>query len=131
MKRQPLIVCAAFLLLTGVAAGAFGTHGLKRVITPDLLTTWNTGVLYQLVHGLGILVTSLLHGSMSKNLLRMAGYAMVIGTLIFSGSIYLIVLTGVTRIGAVTPIGGVLFLTAWAMVAIAAWSGTNSEENSH
>lgn len=131
MKRQPLIVCAALLLLTGVIAGAFGAHGLKRIVTADMLATWNTGVLYQLIHGLGILMTSQLHALLNKKLLRLAGYAMLIGTLIFSGSLYLIVLTGVTRLGAITPIGGLFFLIAWAIIAIAAWSGTNSKQNSH
>lgn len=131
MKRQPLIVCAALLLLTAVAAGAFGAHGLKRVVTPDLLATWSTGVLYQLVHGLGILVTQQLQGFLNRKLLQLAGYAMLAGTLIFSGSIYLIVLTGFTRLGAITPIGGLLFLIAWTMVAITAWSGTNSKQNTH
>lgn len=118
-----LIMYGALLLLTGVAAGAFGAHGLKRFVSAEALTIWQTGVLYQLVHGLGLLITAQLSITLKIGLLRIAAYIMLAGTLIFSGSLYVLVLTGVLWLGAITPIGGVLLLVAWALICIAAWRG--------
>lgn len=122
MKRQTLIVYAALLLLTGVTAGAFGAHAIRRAVTPDMLATWNTAVLYQLVHGLGIMITAQLYTSLRHGLFRVACYVMLTGTLLFSGSLYLLVLTGTVWFAFITPFGGMLFLTAWALVIIAAWT---------
>lgn len=122
MKRQTLIFYAALLLLTGVAAGAFGAHAIRSAVTPQMLSTWNTGVLYQLVHGLGLMLTAQLYASSKHGLLRLACYVMLAGTLLFSGSLYLLVLTGTVWFAYITPIGGVLFLTAWVLVAMAAWT---------
>lgn len=121
MKRQTLIVYAALLLMTGVAAGAFGAHAIRNSVSPQLLSTWNTAVLYQLVHGLGMLITALLYTSLKHGLLRLACYVMLAGTLLFSGSLYMLVLSGTFWFGFITPFGGILFLVAWLLVAMAAW----------
>ncbi len=131
MKRQTLILYAALLLLTGVAAGAFGAHAIRNTVTPELLGAWNTAVLYQLVHGLGILITAQLYITLKHGLLRVACYVMLIGTLFFSGSLYILVLSGITWLGFITPIGGMLFLTAWALVCIAAWSCKSPDDDKH
>lgn len=122
MKRQTLIVYGALLLLTGVALGAFGAHAIRRAVTPEMLSTWNTAVLYQLIHGLGILITAQLYTTLQHGLLRLAAYVMLVATLLFSGSLYLLVLSGIYWFAFVTPFGGILFLTAWALVVIAAWN---------
>ena len=121
MKRQTLILYGALLLLSGVALGAFGSHAIRRAVTPEMLSTWNTAVLYQLVHGLGILIVAQLFTTLKHGLLRLAAYVMLVATLLFSGSLYLLILSGIYWFAFVTPFGGILFLTAWGLVALAAW----------
>src|SRR5699024_4508630 len=94
---------AALLMLVGVAAGAFGAHGLKTFITPERMAVWNTAVLYQLVHSLGILLLMPMHASRTTRILKRACQTMIFGTLIFSGSLYLLVLTKLSWLGAITP----------------------------
>jgi uncharacterized membrane protein YgdD (TMEM256/DUF423 family) len=86
-----------------------------------MLAIWHTAVLYQLVHGLGMLLLALLATQIGAPLLGMAGAVMLAGVLIFSGSLYVLVLTGTKWLGAITPVGGMAFIIAWAMVAWAAW----------
>ncbi|MCC2596502.1 DUF423 domain-containing protein [Pusillimonas sp. MFBS29] len=121
MTDRQLIIVAALTLMVGVGAGAFGAHGLKRMITPDMLSVWQTAVLYQLIHGLGMLAIAALGSRMGTPLLSLSGTVMFAGILIFSGSLYALVLTGTKWLGAITPIGGLAFLIAWAMVAVAAY----------
>ena len=121
MTDRQLIIVAALTMLVGVGAGAFGAHGLKRMITPDMLSIWHTAVLYQLIHGLGMLLIAVLGARLGSPLLTLSGSVMFAGILIFSGSLYVLVLTGTRWLGAITPIGGAAFLIAWAMVAIAAY----------
>lgn len=121
MTDRQLVITAALILLIGVGAGAFGSHGLKRVISPDLLAVWQTAVLYQLVHGLGLLAIAALGTRFGSPLLSHAGTLMLAGVVVFSGSLYLLALTGAKWLGAVTPLGGLAFIAAWAMVALAAY----------
>lgn len=121
MDERKLAAAGAVLLMIGVGAGAFGAHGLKRFIQPDMLAVWQTAVLYQLVHGLGLLLTALLAAHYSTPLFKRAGAVMLAGVLIFSGSLYALVLSGAKWLGAITPLGGTAFIIAWAMVAVAAW----------
>ncbi|MEB2398710.1 MAG: DUF423 domain-containing protein [Alcaligenaceae bacterium] len=121
MSPRVQTIVASLILLIGVGAGAFGAHGLKQHVGPDMLATWQTAVLYQLVHGLGLLALAVLHERRRSALLRGAGLVMLAGILIFSGSLYALVLTGHKWLGAVTPIGGVAFLLAWGMTALAAY----------
>lgn len=121
MTDRQLVVLASLVLLTGVAAGAFGAHGLKRIITPDLLTIWQTAVLYQLVHGLGLLAIAALGAQFGSPLLSLAAAVMFAGVVIFSGSLYILAISGTKWLGAITPIGGAAFIVAWAMVALAAY----------
>ncbi|PLC55207.1 hypothetical protein CR155_03070 [Pollutimonas nitritireducens] len=121
MTDRRLLILAALTLLTGVGAGAFGAHGLKALISAHYLSVWQTAVLYQLVHGLGMLLLACLGQRFGSALLRVAGALMVAGVVIFSGSLYVLALTGVTWLGAVTPVGGLAFIAAWGMVALAAY----------
>jgi len=121
MTDRQLTILAALNMIAAVGAGAFGAHGLKRMLTPDLLAIWQTGVLYHLVHGLGLFVVALLGARFGSTLLSTAGAVMFAGIVLFSGSLYLLALTGTRWLGAVTPLGGVAFLAAWALVAWAAW----------
>lgn len=117
------------MLLVGVAAGAFGAHALRNIVPAPLLGTWNTAVLYQLVHGLGILITVQLYLTLGHGLFRIAAWTMLVATLLFSGSLYLLILTSTRWLAFVTPFGGVLFLTAWLLVIIAAWSAGKSDRH--
>ena len=101
----------------GVALGAFGAHGLKGRVDAGLIETWQTGVQYQMIHGLALLLVSTM--KRTDPAMRRVAWAFLIGILIFSGSLYTLVLTGVRLWGAVTPIGGVAFLTGWTMMASA------------
>lgn len=106
----------------GVALGAFGAHGLKTRVAPEMLVTWNTGVLYHLIHALALLLIGVLcHLLPNANLARTAGWFIVAGTVLFSGSLYILVLSNVRAFGMITPLGGVAFLIGWLMLAMAAW----------
>ena len=120
MTDRQLTILAALNMIAAVGAGAFGAHGLKRMLAPDLLAIWQTGMLYHLVHALGLFVVALLGARFGSTLLSTAGAVMFAGIVLFSGSLYLLALTGTRWLGAVTPLGGVAFLAAWALVAWAA-----------
>jgi len=121
MTDRILVLLAALNMMLAVAAGAFGAHGLKARVGADLVAVWNTGVLYHLVHGLGLLALALLLPRLASSLVGLAGWLMLAGIVLFSGSLYALVLTGTRMLGAITPLGGVAFIAAWAVVAWAAW----------
>ncbi|QZT35317.1 DUF423 domain-containing protein [Caldalkalibacillus thermarum TA2.A1] len=104
----------------GVALGAFGAHGLKGKLSPEMLEIYQTGVQYHLVHALGLILVGVLVHVMPSNLLNWAGWILALGILLFSGSLYVLSMTGITKLGAITPIGGVAFLTGWILVVLAA-----------
>jgi len=105
-----------------VALGAFGAHALKEKLDEYSLGIFHTGVTYQTTHALAlVLVALLLKWYPDSSGLVWAGWCFVAGTLIFSGSLYTLAMTGIKVLGAITPIGGVLFLVGWALLAIHAW----------
>ncbi len=105
----------------GVALGAFGAHALRARLTPDALATFETGVRYQMYHALALLaVTYIVTRWAGSALPSLAGWLFVAGILLFSGSLYLLALTGVRWLGAVTPFGGLAFIAGWACLFIAA-----------
>ncbi len=107
-----------------VALGAFGAHALKARLTPDLLTTFETGVRYQMYHALALLAVALtMTHAPAASLLSAAGWLFVIGTLLFSGSLYLLSFTRRRWLGAVTPFGGLAFIAGWVCLALAALGG--------
>lgn len=105
-----------------VALGAFGAHALKEKLDTYSLGIFHTGVTYQTTHALAlVLVALLLKWYPDSSGLVWAGWCFAAGTLIFSGSLYTLAMTGIKVLGAITPIGGVLFLAGWALLAIHAW----------
>jgi uncharacterized membrane protein YgdD (TMEM256/DUF423 family) len=117
MDRTFLAIGAVFGFL-GVAFGAFGAHFLKARLSESMLAVFETGVRYQMYHCFAILIVAAAIGQMGNaSLLRVAGWLFSGGVLLFSGSLYALALTGVGVLGAVTPLGGLLFLAGWACLA--------------
>lgn len=127
MKR--LVLTGAILGFLGVAVGAFGAHGLKNVLDEEAMEIYHTGVQYHLVHVLAILFAALLsdklQGTRGERDAFRAGWCFAAGILLFSGSLYLLAVSGIKPLGAVTPLGGVLFLAGWGLLAAAALRKTN------
>ena len=122
------IIAGAVNAAIAVAFGAFGAHALKEKLTEHYLAIWGTAVQYQMFHALaliaiGILMSSSLLGSSVQ--LSWAGYLILAGIIIFSGSLYVLSLTGIGILGAITPIGGVAFIVGWVMLIIAAIKFSN------
>ena len=122
MERTFFALGAGFALL-GVALGAFGTHGLRGSLPPADLAPFETGVRYQLIHALGLLAVAWASTRWPSGTTHAAGWLMVAGILIFSGSLYALVLTGQRWMGAITPLGGACFLLAWGLLAWSAVRG--------
>jgi uncharacterized membrane protein YgdD (TMEM256/DUF423 family) len=117
------VVLGALSAFVGVAAGAFGAHALKARLAPDLLAVFDTGARYQLIHALALLAVASACRRWPASAARWAGWSFVAGTVLFSGSLYALALTGTRALGAVTPFGGVAFLLGWALLAWSAWRG--------
>ena len=118
------LVAGATLAGLGVAAGAFGAHGLEGRVTADLLEVFETGARYHVVHAIALLVVGLAmerEGAAVPRWWNVAGWLFTVGILVFAGSLYVLALTGQRWLGAVTPIGGACFLSGWAAVAVAAY----------
>ncbi|KMY55717.1 membrane protein [Bacillus sp. FJAT-27231] len=115
------IIIGAINAFLSVALGAFGAHGLEGKVEPKYLEIWKTGVQYQMFHASGMILVGILMGQFpSSSLLNWSGWMMLIGTVIFSGSLYALTLSGIKVLGAITPIGGVAFLAAWVLLVLAA-----------
>ena len=115
-----------FLLIGAVAAflavgfGAFGAHGLRGRLSPEMMAVFESAVRYHMYHALALILVSAIMGRMSGWLIQTAGWCFVAGIVLFSGSLYVLAATGVTILGAITPIGGLAFLIGWACLAFAA-----------
>jgi len=107
----------------GVVAGAFGAHGLKAWVSPELLAVFETGVRYHLIHALALLAVAWASTRWASAAIRAAGWLFVAGILVFSGSLYVLTLTGIRALGAITPFGGVAFIAGWLLLAWGAWRG--------
>jgi len=106
-----------------VAAGAFGAHALKARLSPEMLAVFEVGVRYQMFHALALLAVAWAVGRWPGPAATAAGWFFVVGTALFSGTLYLLALSGTRWLGAITPIGGAAFLAGWACLAWAAWRG--------
>jgi uncharacterized membrane protein YgdD (TMEM256/DUF423 family) len=102
--------------LLAVLLGAFGAHALKAKLSPDLLAVWKTANEYQFYHALALGLIGLLLRGAPDRALDAAGWCFVIGVLVFSGSLYALALSNVRVLGAITPIGGLLFIAGWALM---------------
>lgn len=125
---------SVFLLLSagcgfiGVAMGAFGAHGLKTILSVEMLSVYKTAVDYQMWHALGLgLIAILRHHMPEATLLKWAGWLMLIGILLFSGSLYLLAILNIKWLGMITPLGGVAFLLAWLLLAVFAFQPSDQK----
>jgi uncharacterized membrane protein YgdD (TMEM256/DUF423 family) len=119
MDRTFLLIGALAGFLA-VAFGAFGAHALRSRLSPDMLAVFETGVRYQMYHALALLLVAVAAARFGGWMVSAAGWLFTAGILLFSGSLYALALTGVTTLGAITPIGGLAFLVGWALLAIMA-----------
>ncbi len=116
------LASGALLGFLGVAAGAFGTHGLRERLSPEMLNIFESGVRYQMYHALALLAVGWLADRSPSLPVNLAGWLFIAGTVVFSGTLYVLSLTGVRGWGAVTPLGGLALLAGWVCLAWAAWS---------
>jgi len=122
-----LLIAAGVAGLTGVAAGAFGAHALRGVVPPDMIAVWQTAALYHLLHAAALLALAVL--ARDEAFARpglWAGIAFCAGIVLFSGSLYLLALTGTKGLGAVTPLGGLAFMIGWALLIWGGWRAGHS-----
>ncbi|MFT4046222.1 MAG: DUF423 domain-containing protein [Solimonas sp.] len=117
---KPWLMLGALYGFLGVALGAFGAHALRARLSPDLLGVWKTGVEYQFYHAGTLLLVGLWMRTQPAPALNVAGGCFALGVVLFSGSLYALALSGVRAFGAVTPIGGLLFLIGWLALLFAA-----------
>ena len=120
VRDSTILVAGSVFAALGVALGAFGAHALRERVSETLLGTWETAVFYHLVHALALVVLA----AFAARLGAAAGWIAVLfagGILLFSGSLYALVLTGVRPLGMITPVGGIALIAGWAWLAVAAW----------
>lgn len=121
MKQYLLI--AALSGFFAVALGAFGAHGLKQKLSADMLAVYQTGVQYHFYHTFALFGVALLMLQLPQSVaLRWSALLFVMGIAVFSGSLYVLAITGVRWLGAIAPLGGVAFLAAWILLAVAVWN---------
>ena len=114
MARSPIVALGAVNAALAVAAGAFAAHGLRERLEPRALEVFETGARYHLIHAVAMVLCGVLA-------MRAQGWVFQAGIVLFSGSLYVLALTGVKGLGAVTPFGGLAFIVAWLWLAFAAW----------
>ena len=111
---QIFIVASSLFGFLGVAVGAFGAHALKQQLSPEMLTIFETGARYHLIHAAVLLGIGILAQNRDSKAIKVSGFAMIFGIIVFSGSLYALAVSGVRIFGAITPIGGLSFLVGWA-----------------
>lgn len=117
--RFPIII-GAFFALTAVMAGAFGAHGLRNLVSERSLEVFQTAVTYQMYHAIALVLITLLSGlGLSRRLLGFSAGFFLVGILLFSGSLYTLVLTDIRWVGPITPLGGLCFMIGWALLLMA------------
>ena len=127
--RSSFLFLSAFSAMTAVAMGAFGAHALKHVLSTEMLAVYKTAVTYQMWHALGLgIIAVFRQGCLQSKLLQWAGWLMIVGILLFSGSLYLLTLLNLKWLGMITPFGGVAFLIAWLLVLIFAAGKVENEQ---
>lgn len=119
------LILGALNAFLAVLLGAFGAHALKARLTADMMTVFHTGNQYHFYHALGLLLVGLVAVQLPDSaLLRAAGWLMLAGIALFSGSLYVLAISGVRWLGAITPFGGMAFLAAWLLLAMAVWKSS-------
>ncbi|MBB4832436.1 uncharacterized membrane protein YgdD (TMEM256/DUF423 family) [Staphylococcus hominis] len=112
------IILGALCTMMAVGTGAFGAHGLEGKLSDKYMSVWEKAVNYQMYHGLGLIMIGIISGTTSINV-NWAGWLLFFGIVLFSGSLYILALTQIRILGAITPIGGILFIVGWLMLIIA------------
>ncbi len=118
---KTILMLASALLALAVGIGAFGAHGLKAHISDDMMQVYKTGVEYHFYHALGLLFIGVLSITMPSGLLNWSAILLSIGIVLFSGSLYVLAVSGVKWVGAITPLGGVSFIAGWILLFVAVW----------
>lgn len=122
--QKVFLTLGSIAMALAVALGAFGAHGLKSKLTTEMLDIFETGVRYHFYHALGLLLIGTIANWLpSSSLLSWSGWLMIAGILIFSGSLYILSISGIRWLGAITPIGGLCFIASWVLLAITIWKG--------
>jgi uncharacterized membrane protein YgdD (TMEM256/DUF423 family) len=111
----------ALSALVGVVAGAFGAHGLKARLDPEMLSIFEVGVRYQMYHAFALIAAAWWHNKWPSRFVTIGGWLFFAGTLLFSGSLYVLSMSGEKWLGMITPFGGVAFIAGWGCLAWAAW----------
>ena len=123
--HKPYLITACIFAAIAVILGAFGAHGLKQIVPPETITTFETGVRYQFYHAFALLATGILFDKGKKGWMKFAGISFLTGIILFSGSLYLLTIfkatdtVGLRSIGIITPFGGLFFIAGWIALAIA------------
>ncbi|WP_449620142.1 DUF423 domain-containing protein [Robertmurraya sp. Marseille-Q9965] len=118
---KTFIILGAINAFLSVALGAFGAHGLEGKLEPKYLDIWEKAVKYQMFHATGLFIVGILLGKYPASaLLSWSGWLLLIGIILFAGSLYVLAVTQISVLGAITPLGGVSFLVAWVLIIIAA-----------
>ena len=124
---KSILTIAAICGLLAVVLGAFGAHALKKMISPEMLEVYKTGVQYQFYHTFALLAVGILMHFNTSKALKWSGYLFVVGILLFSGSLYVMTITGIKALGIITPFGGTVWIAAWFLLMIHCSKLTNSK----
>lgn len=115
-----MLLLGSVNMAVSVILGAFGAHALKKKLTADMLAVYQTGVQYHMIHAIGLLIVGLIAGSVPMSpLVNITGWLLLVGIILFSGSLYALSLTGIRKLGAITPLGGLAFVAGWIVLACA------------
>jgi len=118
---KTILMIATLLMALAVAIGAFGAHGLKSHLSDEMMQIYKTGVEYHFYHALGLLLVGVLSLNMPSGLLNWSAILLTAGIILFSGSLYVLSITGMTWLGAITPLGGLSFIAGWILLFVAVW----------
>lgn len=120
-----ILLTASILLALAVAIGAFGAHGLKAHLSTEMIQVYKTGVEYHFYHALGLVLIGIFSITFPSGLLNWSALLLVSGIILFSGSLYILSVTGIKWIGAITPLGGISFIAGWLLFFLAVWKKTS------
>lgn len=122
--QKLFLILGSIMMALGVMIGAFGAHGLKSILSEEMMEIFRTGVQYHFYHAIGLFIVGITAQYLpNSSLLYWSGILMVAGIIIFSGSLYLLSTMGLRWLGAITPVGGICFILSWLLLAIAVWKG--------
>ena len=124
---KSILTISAISGLLAVVLGAFGAHALKKMISPEMLEVYKTGVQYQFYHTFALLAVGILMHFNTSKALKWSGYLFVVGILLFSGSLYVMTITGIKALGIITPFGGTVWIAAWFFLMVHCRKLTNSK----